>query len=149
MKQKINWLCYLVFIFLLLPLLYWHKSINISNRKSFKLKSALKVDWTIEDDRNEVFYQKYRRCKLNIDSRRYTLSPSNYMVDDDNHFVYFEIPKAASTAIRSALHAISLKQHDPVLERGAWNLNEEVCLLQYFLLHLKKHICFTHSTKML
>ena len=35
----------------------------------------------------------YRQCYLKTSSNRYNLSPSNYIINDEERFVYFEVSK--------------------------------------------------------
>jgi hypothetical protein len=51
--------------------------------------------------------QAYRMCYLHSASSAFTMSPANYIINHDFKFVYFEIPKVASTAIRTLLSKVS------------------------------------------
>lgn len=42
-------------------------------------------------------------CFLNTSTKRFGMSPSNYAISDKNHLLYYEIPKAASTAVRTLI----------------------------------------------
>eukprot|EP00750_Incisomonas_marina_P026692 INCI5934.5.p1 GENE.INCI5934.5~~INCI5934.5.p1 ORF type:complete len:442 (-),score=71.29 INCI5934.5:1403-2575(-) len=72
---------------------------------------------------SDVIQRAYREhCVLRTDTRRFTVPPSNFARSDARHLLYFEVPKAASTAVRQILHREL--GGDPQLIRGSYRLNE-------------------------
>jgi len=66
------------------------------------------------------FYREY--CYLQTNSDRFTTPPANYALSNTEELIYFEVPKAASTAIRQILN--QELQGSRQLMRGAYRLNE-------------------------
>ncbi len=53
-------------------------------------------------------HQAYKHCYLHSSADTFALSPANYVINDEFKFIYFEIPKVASTAIRTLIHKVGL-----------------------------------------
>eukprot|EP00750_Incisomonas_marina_P026310 INCI5896.3.p1 GENE.INCI5896.3~~INCI5896.3.p1 ORF type:complete len:305 (-),score=45.69 INCI5896.3:87-1001(-) len=69
-----------------------------------------------------IHTKAYKHCYLYSGSDTFALSPANYVINDKYKFIYFEIPKVASTAIRTLLHQ-NIAGGSNTLHRGAWQLS--------------------------
>ena len=53
------------------------------------------------------------------------MAPANHVLDDELGYVYFEVPKAASTAIRYLLQKNLPTTDGSRLQQGGWRLTKE------------------------
>ncbi len=61
------------------------------------------------DLRDDARAQAYKHCYLHSSADTFALSPANYVINDEFKFIYFEIPKVASTAIRTLIHKVGVR----------------------------------------
>ena len=61
--------------------------------------------------------QAYKHCYLHSASAAFSLSPANYVINEEYKFIYFEIPKVASTAIRTLIHEVCCFNQDEKIIR--------------------------------
>ena len=66
-------------------------------------------------------------CFLHTSTKRFpaAVAPANHVLDDELGYVYFEVPKAASTAIRYLLQKNLPTTDGSRLQQGGWRLTKE------------------------